>query len=125
MTALLAAVLAALACAPPVGGTRAQEECLDCHGKKEDLRAALEKNSRPVPDDLGRFAVDAAAHKASRHRSVGCEGCHELEEYPHPEDAVPVACAECHEEAADAAEVGLHEQARKKGNGDAPECTDC
>jgi len=60
------------------------------------------------------------------HAGVGCAGCHpKHEEYPHPSGIAKPACAGCHPVVARRDAMGVHGQARAKGNEAAPDCAVC
>ncbi len=88
-TAVLALLLA--------GGVAAQDEdCLACH----DVEVAEEG-----------YGVDTAAWQSSIHAELGltCDACHGgTEDYPHDTAAAAASCADCHDDAAQGFEAGVH-----------------
>ncbi len=62
----------------------------------------------------------------SAHMSVGCLKCHpKKEEFPHPEGAPKVACANCHEDIVRDHAKSVHGRAAEQGNAAAPGCDMC
>lgn len=68
---------------------------------------------------------EATKIKSSTHASVECATCHlRHEDFPHPSDVPKPACAQCHEQVARDENLGVHGQARQKGDA-APDCGIC
>lgn len=62
----------------------------------------------------------------SAHAGLPCETCHENhEQYPHPANIPKPVCTTCHQDEAGQYANGVHGQARKAGNGAAPDCAMC
>lgn len=79
-------------------------DCLSCHDTKE-------------------FVSD---FPKSVHAPLSCTECHtEATTVEHPGKLKPVNCASCHEAEHADFEKGIHAQAIRNGNTDAPSCIDC
>lgn len=94
------------------------EDCLACHDIAED----------PSAEEEG-YGVDGAAWFASIHADVGvtCDTCHEgKDDYPH-EPIPPIACADCHDDAAEDMARSVHglEMARDGADSPWPEGEPC
>ncbi len=62
----------------------------------------------------------------SAHAGLTCDTCHESHErYPHPANVPKPACTSCHQDQAGEYAVGVHGQARARGNEGAPDCGVC
>ena len=62
----------------------------------------------------------------SAHAGLPCDTCHEShEKYPHPAGTPKPVCGSCHTDQAGDYALGVHGQARKKGNEGAPDCGLC
>ena len=76
------------------------QECTDCH------------------------ETEIVAHLA--HAEVQCAACHVGNvEFPHPEDASPAPCGDCHGDREDQLALGVHGQQFAAGNEMAPDCLMC
>ncbi len=94
------------------------EECLECHSDPDLVR---EGDWRPGTSAY----VDPAMGANSVHEGWECTECHTTATLDHGERLGTVACADCHEEAAELVASSLHGQARDKGVEHVPECADC
>lgn len=82
------------------------EDCLMCHENIEPL-------------------VDKKLLKSSIHSNLDCTDCHQdIKEIPH-EKPDAVNCSTCHQEVAVQYSEDIHGEARKRGDEDAPNCTNC
>ncbi len=110
----------------------AQESiCLACHLDDPDVRA------RMVPGAGFIAAYDRSVHgKALRAGNAGaatCVDCHGSHEMSHGADPaariskmhIPGTCAQCHAAVAEQYDRSIHAMAVRKGQKDAPVCTDC
>jgi formate dehydrogenase gamma subunit len=103
------------------GDLRAQanEECLACHGDGGLF------GGNP---DSARLVMAPATFAGSVHGAAGfpCATCHQgITGYPHPADAQPARCADCHEAIGRQFAASLHGYARSRGNPRAPSCSSC
>ncbi len=114
------------------------ESCMDCHNadildwSKEDRQDnVVVGDKRPQPPmkkpvyvfgEL-KLSIDMDKFKAGVHAETTCVECHnDIEELPHNQRLKAVACADCHDEAAEAVKAGPHGEAA----GDkAPTCIGC
>ncbi len=97
----------------------ADNDCLTCHAKK-DIVAAKDRRT---------LFVDGTEHTTSAHAKVSCAQCH-TEVSPSKVRACEtitrkVDCASCHNQQGEQYQRGIHGQLSRKGNPDAPVCTDC
>jgi predicted CXXCH cytochrome family protein len=99
----------ALALAILPAASRAQSECLACHG---DVT---------MKSDSGQsLGVDGDKFTASVHGVLKCNDCHaDIKEYPHPDHPAKVQCASCHSDQASQLQGSVHADAK-----DHP-CTSC
>ncbi len=100
-----ASILIVLACP---GSSRAQDDpCLECHDIAVDPAAAEEG-----------YGIDGAAWLASIHAEAGfgCADCHPGED-PH-ERTAPASCADCHDDAAEAFDQGVHGESHAENGPD-------
>jgi cytochrome b subunit of formate dehydrogenase len=99
---------------------QSNEDCMMCH---EDPELTAEKDGKTVSlfvnmDILGK----------SVHASVNCISCHPGaagDDFPHAEDLAPVDCGTCHGEAMREFNIGIHGQAIKLNDPNAPDCKEC
>ena len=94
--------------------------CLECHG---DPGFTTERSGKQVS-----LYVDAKAYEKSVHKDQECIACHvdaAAEEFPHPENLVPVFCGTCHDNQQLDFDAGIHGQALKRKALYAPSCKDC
>lgn len=107
MPALL--ILAVLLLLPATAAAADDADCLACHGE----RTAQSASGRSIH-------VDARARAGSAHAGLGCADCHTAHAtFPHPRKAPKVACADCHDEAAQQVTGSVH------GPLEAEACTGC
>jgi len=106
--------------------------CLRCHGDP----AIYKKAHRLKGNDPAHFADSIhgkALLKAGLTVAPNCATCHGYHEIRTPRDAgstvnrvrVPATCGACHAGILSLFEQGVHGQALKKGNPNAPVCIDC
>ncbi len=89
--------------------------------------AEAAKAKQPVQDSTNCSAChDQGAKLAkSAHAGLTCDTCHEShDKYPHPAVAKP-QCTTCHQDQAGEYALGVHGQARQKGDESAPDCATC
>ena len=91
-----------------------------CH---EDPELVSERNGRQYS-----MFVNLNTLGASVHADMECIFCHEdadVEEFPHVEDLAQVNCGNCHDEAMERFDRGIHGQALKMNALYAPDCKEC
>ncbi len=94
------------------------DDCLTCHS---DSSLTKEVNGQSVS-----VFVDQKTFEASVHSFLNCADCHsDVKDYPHDPTPKSVSCAQCHEEASQAYNQGLHAKARNGGNTRAASCLNC
>ncbi|BAX79136.1 hypothetical protein [Labilibaculum antarcticum] len=103
-------------------GLFAQEDdvCMMCH---DDPYLTKEVNGKAQS-----VWVDLPIITNSIHGKVTCIECHPeaaVEDWPHPETMQPVNCGNCHEQAADKYNRGIHGKAHRKQARYAPDCKEC
>ena len=99
---------------------QSNEDCMMCH---EDSELTTERNGMEVS-----MFVDTAIFMKSVHTEMDCIYCHEdadVEDFPHAEKLMPVNCANCHDEAFDYFNKGIHGVALRNNQPFAPGCADC
>lgn len=99
---------------------QSNEDCMMCH---EDPDLTTIRNGKEVS-----VFVKANTLLKSVHSKLDCIYCHEdaaVEEFPHAEKLQPVNCGNCHDEAADKFNNGIHGTALRKNAPYAPHCYDC
>jgi len=110
----------------------AQEKlCLSCHRDDPDVRAKMAPKAGFIAAYEG--SVHGAAllgGNAAAANCVDCHGSHEMRHGMDPEAKVnkariPATCAQCHPREAEKFGQSVHAAALKRGNLDAPACTDC
>ena len=87
-----------------------------CH---EDPEMTTERDGKTVS-----LFVDLKTLEKSVHAGLKCTGCHPgaaVEDFPHPE-LDPVNCGTCHEEPMRRFDIGIHGQAVKLHDPNAPDC---
>lgn len=97
------------------------ETCLECH---EDRDLTME---RAGGKEVSLF-VDGEKLTKSVHQDNSCTDCHEDLTAEHPDDEKPaakVACASCHEDAADQMSESIHGKMREDGTPGVATCTTC
>jgi cytochrome b subunit of formate dehydrogenase len=108
------AFFALLAPAGSIAQTTSQT-CLDCH----DDATMVSDAGRPV-------GIVAAAFQASIHGDMDCTDCHSApgnyDDVPHYKKYTPVDCSNCHDDAANAFQGSVHEDAVKDRD---MTCTTC
>lgn len=94
-------------------------KCMECHGD---------------PAKAGKHLFDLEAYRAGVHGDRDCTDCHDgFDAHPHPKDAKPMACTECHDDAAKAVGASKHKKAVEPpadtppapGESRAPSCVAC
>lgn len=99
---------------------QSNEDCMFCH---EDPELTTERNGRTVS-----MFVNLNVFQRSVHGDVDCVFCHEdaeVEDFPHPEQLAPVNCGNCHDEAQEHFDKGIHGQALQMNAIYAPTCAEC
>ena len=100
----------------------AQEDdvCMMCH---DDPYLTKEENGK-----TRSVWVDLPVITNSIHGKISCIECHPeaaVEDWPHPETMLPVNCGNCHEQAAEKYNMGVHGKAHQKQARYAPDCKEC
>ena len=110
----------------------AQEKlCLSCHRDDPDVRAKMGPKAGFIAAYEGSVHGSALlAGNAAAANCVDCHGSHEMRQGMDPEARVnktriPATCAQCHSSEAEEFGHSVHAAALKRGNLDAPVCTDC
>ena len=94
------------------------EDCLACHSD-----ASLTKD---VDGKTVSLHVDGDHFSGSVHGSLTCIACHtDIKAVPHDPVAGTVDCAQCHADAVQAYNQGVHQKAIQRGNPKAAGCADC
>ncbi|HET9530868.1 MAG TPA: cytochrome b/b6 domain-containing protein [Blastocatellia bacterium] len=93
-------------------------DCLACHND-----SSLEKE---VDGKKLSMHVSEGEFSASVHGSLDCKSCHsDVNAYPHDPTPARVSCAECHTEASEKYDHGLHAKAVQNGSSNAASCLAC
>ncbi|MCX7015116.1 MAG: hypothetical protein NTW86_21615 [Candidatus Sumerlaeota bacterium] len=113
------------------------DECLKCHGKESiagmrpQALAAMVRipaGQKPIErtsEEIARLYLSKEKMAASAHGQVACVSCHTgIEKLPHDETLTPIACQDCHAEAAKAVAAGPHGSSPSSGRR-LPACSDC
>ena len=114
------ALAAALAAASAAGYAASDDDCLACHGDKD------QKSAKGTS-----VFVDAEKFKASIHgqAEIGCVGCHadlaKVKDFPHAAPLKPAACAACHLKEDAALRASVHLQPHRAENPIVVGCADC
>ncbi len=105
--------------------------CLSCHLDNPEVRSRMGPGAGFIAS-YGKSVHGTALRKgnAGAATCVDCHGSHEMRRGADPEARVskahiPETCAGCHGEIADAYAESVHSAAVRRGNPDAPVCTDC
>ena len=94
------------------------EDCLACHSDAS-LTKEVDGQSVSLHVDGGHFA-------GSAHGSLTCISCHtDIKAVPHDPVAGTVDCAQCHADAVQAYNQGVHQKAIQRGNPKAAGCAGC
>lgn len=99
---------------------QSNEDCMMCH---EDPDLTMERNGNVIS-----LFVNTKIFIGSVHKDVDCVMCHEdaaVDEFPHAENLSPVNCSNCHYEAYESFNVGIHGIALRKNAPYAPTCSEC
>lgn len=99
---------------------QSNEDCLMCH---EDPDLSTERNGRTIS-----LFVNTSILEKSVHRDVDCALCHKeagAGDFPHAENLARVDCETCHAEPGRKFNAGIHGQAFKLGDSNAPDCKEC
>lgn len=111
---------------------RAQEQlCLSCHLKNKAVRDQVSSSSTFIASY--EHSVHGAALLRGNARAPTCVDCHGAHDARHGFDLsshvnkmrVQLVCAKCHPSENDSFAASVHGAALRKGNKDAPACTDC
>lgn len=115
---VLAAALAAAA--GPLRAAVTDDDCLACHGDKD------QKSAKGAS-----VFIDAEKFKTSVHgqAEIGCVGCHAdlkaVKDFPHAAPLKPVSCAACHDKEAAVLKASVHLQPHRPENPITVGCADC
>jgi cytochrome b subunit of formate dehydrogenase len=102
----------------PQAAQMSSADCLACHSDPS-LTKELDGETISVH-------VDEAGFQASVHGPLDCTSCHsDVKAYPHDPAPAKVACGDCHSDAHDAYNQGLHAKAVQDGIKKAAGCLDC
>jgi cytochrome b subunit of formate dehydrogenase len=105
MTRIIVCILTLVGLYASAAAGEEDESCLECHGDRAKLTAALKDKARAVEPLL----VDREKYGRSVHAAKGCADCHfDYDTTPHSSDAESATCSECHEDAAEAFKVSVH-----------------
>jgi predicted CXXCH cytochrome family protein len=99
---------------------QSNSDCLDCHS---DPDLTMERKGREVA-----LFVDADKFDRSVHAELECIDCHEdaaVEDLPHEDFLESVDCSNCHSDAQEKFDKGIHGQALRKRDIYAPTCSEC
>mgnify|MGYP005621745375 CR=1 FL=1 len=99
---------------------QSNEDCFMCH---EDPELTAMRNGRTVSMHIRTNALENSVHN-----DFDCTYCHEdaaVEEFPHPEKLQAVNCGNCHDEAMEKFDRGIHGQALRLKEIYAPNCNEC
>ncbi|MDJ0522466.1 MAG: cytochrome c3 family protein [Planctomycetota bacterium] len=100
------------------------DACFKCHG--DPAGAELRKVLKDPKRDIQGLILDKELWARSMHAEVSCTDCHEgVDEFPHAAEVETTACADCHDEAAEAAANSVHSVLREDGSGPRASCLDC
>jgi hypothetical protein len=119
-TAILPALILALAWLSPARGAQSDEDCLTCHSDPELKRA-----------EGASLSVSQEKYARSSHGQAGlaCLDCHAdlrgIRDFPHAERLKRVSCASCHEKPAADMALGIHGRTSMENKGLLPGCPDC
>ena len=117
--------------ANPQGQGVANDYCLSCHGRPDQLYTLPSGELLYLTIDRQQFD-----HSVHGEKGYACVQCHtDIREYPHaPLEAqtrrevsieLYPACGRCHEDKYQAAQDSVHAKALEEGNVEAAVCTDC
>ncbi len=99
----------------------ADQECMECHGRRD---LTMTRNGETI-----ELFVDSEETHGSAHSSVSCAQCHTGatpgKGRPCATVASKVDCSICHAEVVDVYNQGTHGKLSRRGDQDAPVCTDC
>ena len=100
--------------------------CKDCHASIKDF---------PHPEKIAKVrcsachAEESSGMPKSAHGALGeaaCSSCHgNVHEVASATKLAPAKCAECHAPQVQEFDAGVHSQAAKSGDPDAPQCSSC
>ncbi len=96
------------------------EACMECHS---DPELTTERGGQEIS-----LYVNEKVFASSVHGDVECVSCHadaDVEEFPHPEKLAPPNCGDCHDDAQEEYDEGLHGKAYAAGERYAPSCWEC
>jgi cytochrome b subunit of formate dehydrogenase len=110
----------------------AQEKvCLSCHRDDPDVKARMAPRAGFIAAyEKSVHGAALLAGNGSAANCVDCHGSHEMRHGMDPEARVsktriPATCARCHPGEAEKFAQSVHAAALRRGNLDAPACTDC
>ncbi|MFI5179942.1 MAG: hypothetical protein ACHQPI_00945 [Thermoanaerobaculia bacterium] len=107
--------------------------CLVCHGNTGMVRDAALAAKTGAPSSFGDSIHGAALERIGLSVAPNCASCHEAHKILPPSDPesriarsrVPETCGSCHAKILASFETGVHADALRKGNPNAPVCIDC
>lgn len=101
----------------------AEDECLDCHESKQISSLEIKKLKQDL--DPEAWPINLTLFEGSIHADLECMDCHVDADMDHEDEGLePVNCSECHEEAQEHFNMGIHSRS-KLPDGSGVTCSSC